>query len=270
MAVMYCQPINGIANRLMFMLSALRVCYKLNMELVLVWTPDKDLDCNFSDIFTHKIKSLDVPPNIAPSKSVSSHRNIYNINPHDDVFVKGFHFFFISQDFDLTKEEISLEYIKAWNRLIFSEEFNLRRQVRHFDLGIHIRRSSPLDTQDWGKPDLNTITKIVVHTLNSKQFIKRIYVSSTSEIDRKSIANLLKGHYDVIESVTTSFSNDLKSTMDAFCDFFNLLTCKIIIRRDISTFAALAALLNASEEVLYTEEGAIYIRKPLVLSGLAL
>ncbi|MEB3212564.1 MAG: hypothetical protein VKL39_14485 [Leptolyngbyaceae bacterium] len=244
----------------------------MNMDLVFVWTPDKDLDCTFHDIFTDKFKSLDLPPNIAPARSVSSHRPVYDINPEKDVFVKGFHFFFILQDFNETKENISLDYIKAWNRMIFSEKFNLRRQVQHFDLGIHIRRSSQLDTQDWGKPDLNTIVKIISHVLISKkEYINSIYVSSTNDMDRKSVVTFLKQHhYDVLESGTNFFSNDLMSCLDAFCDFFYLLNCKVIIRRDISTFAALAALLNASEEVLYSEDGAIVIRKPLILSGLAL
>lgn len=53
METIYCEPLYGIGNRLMFMLSALRLSIKYKKKLIFIWAPDKDIDCDFCDLFSN-------------------------------------------------------------------------------------------------------------------------------------------------------------------------------------------------------------------------
>ena len=267
---MYCEAINGLGNRLMFMLSALRLSIKYKKKLVFIWSADKDMDCNFYDLFsnfefqTHK-------PDLPVEESIIPHRYVVDLENKRDIYLKGFHFIFSPNDFQLSKEEITLEYIKTWNKLLFSNTIQSLKSINYYDMGVHIRRSSILDTQDWGKPTTDIILSGIFKAIQSKHgMIKKIYISSNNPTELNYIGDILSKDFNLFLSNASNFSNDLDSIKSSFSDFFSLMNCEYIFRRDISTFSALPSMLNASEEYLYTEDSKLITRKPLLLSGLAL
>ena len=270
MEKLYCEPLHGLGNRLMFMLSALRLSIKFKRKLVFVWSPDKNIDCNFDDLFSN-FEFQTFTPNLPVEESIANHRYVVDLDNKRDIYLKGFHFIFTPNDFYLSKEDITLEHIKCWNKILFSNSIQSLKSTNYYDMGIHIRRSSILDTTDWGKPTSDIILNGIMNTIQSKESkIKDIYISSNNPAELNYMKEILSKDFHIFSSNSTTFSNDLDSIKSSFSDFFSLINCEYIFRRDISTFSALPSMLNASEEYLYTEDSKLITRKPLILSGFAL
>lgn len=271
MSKMYCEPINGIGNRLMFMLSALRLSAVYKRELIFVWRPDKDIDCNFYEIFSNIFNFQSYKPDLPLGKSISEYRNIIDFDTQEDIYLKGYHFIFSKLDLEVSKEELTLDHIRYWSKFLFSEVIQKSRPTNYFDFGIHIRRSSILDTQDWSHPRKELLLNGIIQTINSKdREIKDIFLSCNNHEELEYFSNHLSKSFNVTTSSAATFGNDFNSIRSSFSDFFSLLNCESIFRRDISTFSALPAMLNSKEEYLYTEDEKLITRKPLILSGLAL
>ncbi len=267
----YCEPINGLGNRLMFMLSAFRLSVKYKKKLVFIWNPDKDMDCNFYEIFSKNFEFQNHKPNLPAEESLVPYRYVVDLNYDRDLYLKGFHFIFTPNDFFLSKEELTIEYIKFWNKFLFSDSIQALRKNIFYDLGIHIRRSSILDTRDWGMPDVDTVLRLIMHVTEIKNNeVKNIYISSNNPIELDYLADSLSEKFNIYKSSAFNFSNEISAIKSSFVDLFSLLNCEIMFRRDTSTFSSFPSMLNSSKEYLYTEDGKLIHRNPLILSGLAL
>jgi hypothetical protein len=288
MPVLYCQPINGLANRMMFMLSAMRIARRLNYEFIPIWdreavVDDSTMGCSFQDLF----ESLDANSKKTDGLNLTEYstelgRNILDTSSINggDIFIKGFHFIFDLNDILLFNNDpsysriITKEIQSEWRSLRPIDNFIHYVEQDKFDLGIHIRRSTHIKSvnpdfaKDWSVPSDARLVDLLIQTIENEN-IKRIFLCSASMQTIDFIASHLRS-YDLKVSNTSNWDLDVSSVQDAFKDFLTLTSCRLMFRNRESTFSALPSLLGSTKEFVYSDNGELTELVPLIFNGAGL
>ena len=273
MPKLYCEPTYGLANRLMMIVSAIRLAKKWDYDLVVVWKDDHCISCDYSAIFGDQYEHITDSPSIPPYPTDLYSRGL--INPdrtkEDDLYIKSFHFVLALDDLKIPPAQITNELKQSWNEIIPSNQVLEKYQHQSFDLGIHIRRPTIFDTPtNWTSPSdlfISNISKNYIINHN----IKSIYLCSPSPETTSFLTDAFADlNLKVITSISNSWGIDNPSLVQAYVDMLNLASCKHIIRHYLSTFSALPSLVSADSEMIYTDEEQVSERQPLILSGAAL
>ena len=278
MPILYCEPVNGLANRLMMIVSCIRLAKKMNYELVIVWKDDPVFICDYNAIFGDKFNYVKESPSIPPYPLGNLPRLWVNFDEirGQDLYLKTYHFIFSTDDLnslsDLNRAKIQIthELKQAWSEIVPSNKVIEKLHHKSFDLGIHVRRSMDVDTTDWSKPSDSFISNLSKNFITQNN-IKSLYLCSVSPETTNFIKDELLGlNVDITTSSSNSWDLNNLSTIQAYVDMLHLASCRHIIRFATTTFSALPSLVSAETEVVYTENESFVHRQPLVFSGAAL
>jgi len=116
------EPYGGLANRLMALLSAIRISSKFSIDMKVVWTPDINCSCKFCDLFDD-ITCVVPDPTSIPSNGFVEIGGQVAFFPAEfwfnssNVAIKSNYFFFLKEDRAASREEILFEFQKAWRSL---------------------------------------------------------------------------------------------------------------------------------------------------------
>jgi len=225
MPVIYLEPMFGLANRLIMIISAIRFAQAVGHELEVIWHNELvgfgsnphfagPLDQFFPDLARFSSRrpeniSLFFPKSLAPFRTVYDPRTFL----HTDVFISGWtHFILLPHDFEegagrlLTKDLRDIANKRLLNgfrlnsqssdlRLV--SDFLLAESLRGFDLGIHIRTDKFISTTDRDDPSFlsRELTESDFYELIRKYTVDasrplRIFVCGVSSVSIEGVSNI--------------------------------------------------------------------------------
>lgn len=276
MPVLYCRPINNLANRMMSITSAYRLSKMWGFDFCLIWdwgsenlfaSPYEDLfKINFEVIrdFSNKSHNLFIPPRS------ESGRHFYKkpINGQDVLLDGWGHLTLCESDLTLTPVEITSQ-LRLYFNLIFvpSEKVmncceNLGYFNQYFNLGIHIRRGSIEFNNSPSNDKLLSIISNIISTQNPES----IFISSN---DFQFADQLGLSYYSERRIFVSRCYNNQPSFRNhalAIYDLIFLSRCTEIIKNGATTFSSLAGLIGESEIYTINNEGQ-YSKHPAIYSA---
>jgi hypothetical protein len=272
MPVLYCEPVNGLANRFMFLASAIRLAHRNGYDVTIVWKPDNALNCKITDLICVEHSVVDESPGLVPEASISEARYVIDFSriKGKDVYVKGFHFIFELSDFALDKVIISNQIRLHFQRLVPVPAVADALGNDIYDLGLHVRRSTIIDTQDWGRPSDEFIACVCSYAIG-KMNSRAVFIAASSVQSKEFMKRNLKiPDVSISTSSVNAWTLSSDSAVSDFVEMLKLARCRVIVRPAISTFSALPALINSVREFIYSEDEVFADRTPYVLTGNAL
>lgn len=272
MPVFYCEPWSGLGNRLMMMASSIRAAKLHGYQVIFVWRKEGDFYSEFGSLFEN-VNYTNTPPNM-PMLELPGYPQRMCIDfealAGQDFYLRNHHFVLCADD--LKQAPSNAEWITeglrdGWRDIVPTAAVREKLLHREFDLGVHVRRNGVVDTNDWNFPDDQTVANIVKNCVVATN-AKSLYLCSPSNETIKSILSAIIGMgVEVTISGANSWDQDCAAVTQAYVDMLNLARCKHIVRRDISTFSGLPSLVNAQSEYIYTSEGGVLNKRPLIFSG---
>lgn len=201
----------GIGNRLRGLVSAMRLCKKLNRKLLLYWENNKYLGCDFNDLFENKFNEVDEEfiKLISNQPYSKTYRDVLesDFDDHEYIILDTWKFVFlpgeIKNDFNKTyasKEGANIDFeferIPMKLRLDILEELielrvtkDVLDKVKSFEdknkleeyNGMHVRRGDNKFTTD-GREKVSSdekFTKIILDNPDEKFFVSSDSVLSS-------------------------------------------------------------------------------------------
>ena len=285
MPTLYCQVSGGLANRLMSMISSIRIARIMDYKFTLLWSHDESITCNFNDVIRTTIPTIsgrDVSISNIDIASIENYngRSAFTPPSHNrDLLVKGWHHILLQQSDWLNFgdsgkiEAIENEFRNIASELLWSDfDYikNLRKTERKFDLGIHLRLNTKSDTRNWEVHGNDFYLK-TINYISKKYNPKSLFICTSNVELTKLIAEMLKSQ---IQNITYFSNSDSGTGVDsiesALEDMKQLSNCTRIFRNATSTFSALPALLGAEAQIIFDDLGNLYETIPRLGSGAAL
>ncbi len=281
------QPDGGLANRLMVLLSGIRISRLLNRRLVVQWPHNETLNCRLDEIFLTKFDH----DNSIDEDRITHHDpsgGILFINDEDfigkDVYVKAHHFFYISSDAKKTRQMLGLEMRDIFWSLQLApyivEQVALHQQGLQNGLGIHIRRSISIEMNKpdvhahavsnkiWAFPDDTSYVMLAKTLLEKFGLTGSIFVSTVSDTSRACLIEHL-GAERVKYFPARSYAHDSElaaiqsaAIQDALIDMILLSQTRMVTRRFPSTFSYLAAIFGGCFQTVIYDNGQLVVKEP--------
>lgn len=278
---LYVRLENGLANRLISLISSVRISYYTGRELILISKDDESFSGKLTSVVNLpflEIKSTEL--NIDWSSNESSilklgGRSFYRDSSKLDEYISGWHHFLLT-DFDLIslKSQGDNARLKIESDLRSTGRFILQNYYcsEPFDVGIHIRtHTGNRDIKhSWSTPNQSVLAEAIGAQIKIWGG-RKVFVASPSREIKSYLESQLKTQELTIHSNDTDhFGSDELAIKAAMEDFSTLLNCRYIVREPLSTFAALPSFIGGNLEAVYNSEGSLSVRSPSLLGGCAL
>jgi len=300
-------PVYGLANRLLMIASAYRLCQRFGYELVLIWS---DLDHplserrhywgNFGEYFDTNINQISHPLTgkhvLIPCSKREDRFVIANteFGPWDIYLERWTHAIFSEDDFNLDPRHLTEEYRFIFKHLIkpsantnhylevhYSHLMSSLEQAKDDSqmLGLHIRKGANIDVHNHTYVNYHSIGNIQIfkNTLVALQHLslKKVFISCQVRRDLEEIKSLLELHgitvfHHSLESFPDPPLNNQNSDVQirkSVCDFLMLSKSTVVMSTQNSTFGALAALISGRPRLIMGTHGNIEVLPSTLLSG---
>ena len=280
---LFVEATGGLANRLMCLLSGMRIARRLDRRLVMIrWAKDESLYANLTDLFETPIEHDMVKPTAfdihfghSSSILVMDDNNIKG----KDIFIEGaHHFFYLMSDFERPRPVLAADIRNAFWSLelvpYIAQQVALYEDGLQNGLGLHIRRSiaAELNSPDthnhpeinrvWARPDDASYAQLAEHLVLQANLTGKVFVSTVSDATRSYIVERL-GTERVKFFPARSYAHDESSAsiQDALVDMLLLSRTRLITRRNPSTYPYLASILGGCPQVVIYDDGQLAIKE---------
>lgn len=265
---LFLEPRAGLANRLLAILSCIRLARLFDRELVLVWRRTASCFCDWRDLFEADI------PCVQPNAHNVSKDNIVTIDASDvlharlpprldlgnmegDVLVESNCLVTYAGDssrsddfwcYDPILTDISEEFQKLGLNPVVQDLFEQSRgKIRAFDTtGLHVRRGT-LDRED-SKSIFNKVTdaayRVAVEEIHGDDKNNPIFLASDAEESATYFSDVIPNRLLMHRKRSYNKNSEHESIQDALVDLLGLAECKCVIGNAKSTFCYLAAVRN--------------------------
>ena len=275
MPVLYCRPVNNLANRMMSVVSAYRLAKIWSYDFCLVWDwgPETLFSHGYEDLFVcdfpvERDFSLDSHRLFMPARSGNG-RHFYD-PPADrsDVFLSGWgHLTLCGSDQGRSPQAITQE-LRQYFAQLFVPTAAVRQCCEHlgyrdqrFDFGVHVRRGAAEFDRISSNAGLAEIALKIVEQSGFQSF----FVASTDPASADYFGSVLGQHGEVFVSRgynnEPSFRNHALSIYDLL--FFS--RCREIMKTGATTYSSLAGLMGDAMLHTVNEQGEV-VRHPALYS----
>jgi len=274
-------PENGFVNRLISVISGLRIAHYSDREPILVAKDDISFNGrlkNLLDLQLTEVDSLHLEPNeLGSSASLEpiGGRSFYVDSDIQICHISGWHHFVFTED-----DYALLQRIGEQGRLKIESElrgysYKLLEKLyddSRYDLGIHIRTNTGERDNNfqWTIPQISNLSNCISEKVQIWK-IKKIYIACTSlDVRDALVQNLSERHPSLDIESGYSAKTNLTDKEKLLQDFRGLLNSNKIIRHPMSTFSALPSFINGYLEAIYLDNGELFERHPSLFKGCAL
>lgn len=290
MPTLYCKPENNFANRIITIISSMRLAAIWNYHFVLVWEIDKDKSpvfhqclSDFLNLQFDVIRQLPRGITVNLPESVSLNGPSFYKRPESacDVLLSSWnHLSYDFSDATRPKEEITDELIAFASRVLVPN--NRLNDLGKFlgyhsispDIAIHWRSGAwVIDGSGTScLTDVKTMSNLVIRVL-FESHANQIFICGSSPSEVVELANLIAESgrsADISISRATSFEPSFVNTGIAILDFLTLKKARLVINSGVTTFSSFAALLGGSELISFTDLNKVYHRRAALGTGYGL
>ena len=275
MPVLYCRPVNNLANRMMSIVLAYRLAKLWSYEFCLIWDwgPEtlfanayEDLFvCDFPVLrdFSHQSHELHMP-----ARNDNGRHFYRQPDAGQDVFLSGWgHLTLCEADSHLSPQEITRQLQACFAALFVPTQpvtqvcENLGYRDQRFDFGIHVRRGAPEFDRISGNDQLLQIALDIVKQGDFKSF----FVASTEPASADYFGMKLRAHGEVFVSRGYNNEPSFRNHALAIYDLLFFSRCREIMKTGATTYSSLAALMGGATLNTVNEQGGC-IKHPALYS----
>ena len=270
MPTLFCKPENNFTNRLITILSCLRIARLWGYDFILIWQIEKDKSATFhnclSDFFNLDFQILrELPANINLRVASTLPENArVCIRPESLCDVLMDRWAHVQFDIsELGSSDLQSQVGKQL-RQIFSSNFNTSLQLNQLaatlgypeinpEISVHYRKGAWILERDKNLPMCTTSSENI--TLLAKHIIKQrnlesAFVCGSDTNSNHSICKDLTDdfpHLAISVSRAVAFDPSFVNTGIAILDFLTLIKSSYIVNSGISTFSAFAAFIGSAK-----------------------
>ncbi len=275
MPVLYCRPVNNLANRMMSIVSAWRLARLWSYEFCLIWDwgPETLFANAYEDLFvcdfavqrdfSHQRHNLHLP-----ARNDNGRHFYRKPDLAQDVFLSGWgHMTLCEDDRSLSPQEITTQLRACFAALFVPKSTvtqcceNLGYRDQRFDFGIHVRRGAA----EFDRISTNAqLLQIAVGILTQGGF-KSFFVASTEPASADYFGLKLRAHGDVFVSRGYNNEPSFRNHALAIYDLLFFSRCREIMKTGATTFSSLAGLMGAAILNTVNEQG-VCIKHPALYS----
>lgn len=274
MATLYITPKGGLANRLMCILSGMRVAYLYDMDYAISWERDEHLNAPVTDLFYNdgdfrdgNFSDLQVTFRYSMENGIGT-----PFLPTDvllsggDVLIESNVFFHPQSDIGKDPASVLRQLRAEFRRLPIAN--SVREALLQFDgidfsggIGLHVRRPFPswreypefAREEAYERPSDDDYIN-VTRTLRGRGFDGPIYLS-TNSIDSRNYISERLGDVYFYDSPSYDNSKSASAVSGALVDMLMLSRTGVVSRQDYSTFAMIPTIIGGCAQCIIREDG---------------
>lgn len=274
MKLFFVKPEGGLANRLMALISAMRVAKMTAYRLIVIWKLDDNCNAPLSVLFPgafEECREEDIPSDVFFSTETDGLIPFLPMSVFtsgQDVYSVQHHFFYTELDcWHLHHNKLYLaEQLSALFRSLPVDEYVRQHASRYENmpdlaLGLHIRRpvytdtGNHLVTKRWMAPSDQDYVRLLTLIKEQMNIRGKIYLSTNSLESRQTMISAFGNDIIFHDATSLEQNGGNFAIMDALIDMIALSHCPIIVRRYPSTFAYFASVVGLKESfVVYRQD----------------